>query len=448
MNIRHISYSLVAATMLASCADEGVKAPEETGGKGDVILSISYSTDDFGPGLLRSRSDIEETLCWSDWNEKKVNSLDFYLIGADGKISFYKKLENTSDDCGVPHTVVEFSDGANSNVADLTFEKLNASSGIYMVANHPLGLSGSERIGKSFDDLYADALAFTDNQYREQQNQFVMVGFFKLPTEVSEYSRIVVPLRRIIAKIRVSVKHRYGGADGEPVDVAPGDFRSMLCRYGSTVRVMPDELMPTFSHDGQSADFSNIWPATDVTLAGSFANSDWDYPEDITVAHPWQMIRGNGHVYYSCPTDWVDYSKLKRQCSRKGNTGHNDADHDAGNRYEITDCDDTAPINEEREMFLLIKAPYAETQGEKTTDYFYRVPLNYRITNINDQQCFSEADLTDKVFGLYRVQRNHFYDITVLLDRPGAVRPNEAVAPSFLLQVADLTDGGTYDYYY
>ncbi len=136
----------------------------------------------------------------------------------------------------------------------------------------------------------------------------------------------------------------------------------------------------------------------------------------------------------------MDYSLLKNTSSRNGQTNHEN--HNDGSRYEVTDLDDKPCIVDKREMFLLVKAPY------KGKQYFYRVPINYRLPTINDQQCYSAEDLTERVFSLYRAERNHFYDITAFIDREGAASPAEAIDPAFTLTVAPMEDGGTYDYIY
>lgn len=87
-------------------------------------------------------------------------------------------------------------------------------------------------------------------------------------------------------------------------------------------------------------------------------------------------------------------------------------------------------------MFIIVKAPY------DGIEYFYKVPINYRFADINDQQCFSKEDLTDKVFPLYRADRNTFYDIKVLIDRAGGATPATAVNATISIR----TDNGFIPY--
>lgn len=412
---------------MAACSDDPVAGnPDEQ----ETILTISYSTEGYGAGL--SRSDSEETLCWSDWNEKRIETLDLYLLNDAGVVTFYKAIDDAgSNDCNVTHTLLEFKEGAEPIVDGLDFETLNAASQIALVANYQLTGTG-ERVGKDFKTLYSANLTWTDGEQMTRKDKFIMVGTFKLPAQISRYSNIVVPLRRVAAKIRLSLLN----TDGSYTPAA--DFYSILCRYSLTGRVLPDERMPSF-RENNTANPGVIYP-TLVNPSGPFAGTDWSYPLDLTERHPDSMVRDNGHVYYTCPADWVDYSKVMRQCNRNGQSGHKN--HNDGSRFEVANLDDTPCVDSMREMFLLVKAPY------KGHEYFYRVPVNYRLPSINDQQCYSAADLADMVFSLYRAERNCFYDITAFIDREGAATPEHALDPAFAVSIAPMEDGGSTDYYY
>lgn len=94
---------------------------------------------------------------------------------------------------------------------------------------------------------------------------------------------------------------------------------------------------------------------------------------------------------------------------------------------------------------MIVYATY-EGNGKK---YFYKVPINYRLSKLNDRQCFSSKELDEEVLSLYRADRNHFYDVAAIIDRPGAGTPEEAINnPMFTATIAPLTDGGTFDYIY
>ncbi|MCM1331180.1 MAG: hypothetical protein NC248_01060 [Bacteroides sp.] len=420
-------YSILAIAMLSACSDDSISAPDDS--SADPRISFAYRVDNYGQGMSRA----DGTYCWQEdgWNENRVLSLDLFLI-KEGIITAHmqnQKLIKTSD-C-LSHTFANYADLPDG----FSITEIEESDHIALVANYRPYLEGNN-VGKEFMTVYKN---LNDLEIDSKQEGFVMVGYIPTPTDFDPKSTIEIPLQRIAAKIRVSLKSVSGAL------LDPSTFCSTLCRYVTEAQVKPEEGLPTFTET--LADPASLF-TTSVAVNGIGAGGDWDYPEDLTEPH--DLIRDNGHVYYTYPSDWIDYSRVKNQCTRNGETdkGHNDDDHKKGLRYEVIDLDDRAPIKDSREMFLIVKAPYTNPTNGATREYFYKVPVNYRVSAINDQQCFSAADLTDKVFPLYRAERNHFYDITALIDRPGAATPLEATALRFTLTVAPLIDGGTYDYIY
>ncbi|MCM1092519.1 MAG: hypothetical protein NC421_01035 [Lachnospiraceae bacterium] len=420
-------YSILAIVMLSACSDDSISTPDDS--SADPRISFAYRVDNYGQGMSRA----DGTYCWQEdgWNENQVLSLDLFLI-KEGIITAHmqnQELIKTSD-C-LSHTFANYADLPDG----FSITDIKASDHIALVANYQPYLEGNN-VGKEFMTVYKNLNRLDIDS---KQVGFVMVGYIPTPTDFDPKSTIEIPLQRIAAKIRVSLKSVSGAL------LDPSTFCSTLCRYVTEAQVRPEEGLPTFSET--FADPASLF-TTSVAVNGIGAGGDWDYPEDLTEPH--DLIRDNGHVYYTYPSDWIDYSRVKNQCTRYGETdkGHNDDDHKKGLRYEVIDLDDRAPINDSREMFLIVKAPYTNPANGATREYFYKVPVNYRVSAINDQQCFSAADLTDKVFPLYRAERNHFYDITALIDRPGAATPLEATALRFTLTVAPLIDGGTYDYIY
>lgn len=418
-------YSILALAMLSACSDDSISTPDDP--SADPVTSFAYRVDNYGQGMSRAAG----TYCWQKdgWNENQVLSLDLFLI-KEGIITAHmhnQKLVNTAD-C-LSHTFANYADLPDG----FSITEIEESDHIALVANYQPYLEGNN-VGKEFMTVYKN---LNDLKIDSKQAGFVMVGYIPTPTDFDPKSTIEIPLQRIAAKIRVSLKSVSGAL------LDPSTFCSTLCRYVTEAQVKPEEGLPTFTE--ALADPASLF-TTSVAVNGIGAGGDWDYPDDLTEPH--KLIRDNGHVYYTYPSDWIDYSRVKNQCTRNGQSGHSDSDHKNGLRYEVIDLDDRAPIVDDREMFLIVKAPYTNPANGATREYFYKVPVNYRVSAINDQQCFSAADLTDKVFPLYRAERNHFYDITALIDRPGAATPLEATALRFTLTVAPLIDGGTYDYIY
>lgn len=419
MNFKRLSYIYLSSILLAACSDDVPVEPGQLETTGE--FAICYSTDDYGMAMSRA----ESSLCWSDLNERKVENLDFYLINSEGKITHHKALitESVSDlECNVAQEIIKFDADATGIVP--TFEDVAKASKIALVANYPV--VGGDVIGKTLKEIYSSDL--TGLVHNEIQNKFVMYGEIDVPENLSRFRKLVVPLRRIVAKIRVTL------TNPDNTEFKADNFNSMLCRYVTKTKFFPESLFPEFSGVDVAITSLSSTTSVDVENKLSSESSSWEYTDDITSKG---IIRAtdtndNGHIYYTYPSDWIDYNSIKNQCTRKDGFH---ADH-KDERYEILDYDDKAPVNADREMFVIVKAPY------NCIEYFYKVPINYRFAEINDYQCFSKADLTDKIFPLYRADRNTFYDIKVLIDRAGGATPATAVNATISIR----TDSGFIPY--
>lgn len=88
------------------------------------------------------------------------------------------------------------------------------------------------------------------------------------------------------------------------------------------------------------------------------------------------------------------------------------------------------PINSDRETRILLRAPF---DGKL---YYYDIPVNFRLPEKNDDINIKFEDYKD----LYRIQRNHIYDITVTIDRAGGITEGEAETPELQYEVAPYDD--------
>jgi len=411
MKIKAFLYSTLISCLLAACGDNGI-ASDEPDGDGSSSLSISFTLDDYGQGVLRGRAHNPD-YCWNEdgWNERTVNALDFFLI-KENAVTFHQHVTVSKSDCEKDVTLFD-AEKTDNIITGLTYDKVREADMVLLVAN--ADLASSDPVGSTLTNLYKNLSGL---QHDRQQASFVMEGSFEIPDNLKYNADITIPLQRIAAKIRLTLLK----SDKTTV-ITPDKFKSALCHYVTDAQVMP-ENQPTVTTD-RVLDSSGLFTAS-VTAHGGEDSK----PESHSLTH------SNGHVYYTYPSDWIDYSKFKKQCSNKDKDGHNG--HTDDNRYEIADYDDRAPIREDREMYLIIEAPF------NTTNYFYKVPVNYRLYENNDRQCFSENEIKNSIFPLYRVGRNCFYDITATIDRKGGESPELAI----LLSVAPLADGGTYDYIY
>ena len=66
-----------------------------------------------------------------------------------------------------------------------------------------------------------------------------------------------------------------------------------------------------------------------------------------------------------------------------------------------------------RETFIVIKRP-VRVNGQYVENNYYKVPVNFRLPEDSDSMNPSDAS------HLYKIERNHIYDITVLIDKLGS----------------------------
>lgn len=421
MKIKFI-YCILTTLVLAACSDQLSDMPENLSQE-SMECGIRYITTGMSHTGATTRAD---NYCWDDWNENAIFSIDVLLLDGEDKIlAFYHKDSDTelSNNCNTENSFAQY-----SQLPKEFMQNFKNASKIVMVANYPDELKKTDILGKDFGDIYK---SHTMSCHDDYQDYFVMAGEEKIEADNFSLTKdLTVSLERLAVKVRVALRYPSGNY------ISASDFYSQLYHYAlKSDFSTPIDFPPLNSG---KLDGSEIHTAT-VELYPEGYSSFTTYPDDIEEEH--NMIRDNGHVYYCYPSDWVDYGQFSNSCPRNGKTGHTDSDHTNGKRYSISNYDDKAPIDTDREMFLIVKAKY---EGK---DYFYKVPTNYRFYLKNDQLCYSKEEIKE-VMSLYRAERNHFYDIVATVDRAGAASPAEAINPAFTLEVAPLTADSPLDYIY
>lgn len=422
----YILPSILISVLLAGCSDKSADYPAMTN---DGPVTISYATS----GYAGSRASGEATdHGWDEFNENHVYSLDLFLVKDDKVTLYWSKVypDNTpnSTDCDTRHTFI-------SDDPELSHERISNADYIYLVANSPQRFT----VDPDETPLLKDVLSIdlTGLNAREKQDRFVMTGEVKLTDEMKKVAyNINIPLERVAAKIKINL------LDKEKSPITAEQFTSVI-QHNATGA--------TLSHRYDTSNY--YWNNTrlackDNIPSGFIDNNDWESLTDITEPHPSEMTREGGHVYYTYPTDWYNLTAnyIEKGCKR---TSHKDAAHTDKDgvvrteRVTIRDYDKSEPIIAGRQVYAIVQAPF------KGKTYFYKVPVNKRLYKYNDQQCFSEHVLFNDILPLYRADRNHFYDVTAIIDRQGASTPSEAASnPYFIATIADMTDGGTFDYIY
>ena len=227
------------------------------------------------------------------------------------------------------------------------------------------------------------AATVTDLTCYDKQDQFVMDG--KVTIEASMWTdkdlHIQINLKRAAAKVRLHF--------ASSTDWAQVSYR--FCHYANTATVLEQEETEEYTY------------VNDLVLT--------DDPTEENQLTPATAITENGTqclVLYTYPNNW--YS---------GN-GNPEDDH----------LNVAPPINSDRETRILLRAPF---DGKL---YYYDIPVNFRLPLENDATEIKFEDYKD----LYRIQRNHIYDITVTIDRAGGSESEPVILPSINYYVVEWNE--------
>lgn len=301
-------------------------------------------------------------------NENWVNELDLFIFRSDG--TFYKH---------VPLPDLLYDDQQNNNYHEwatgLSAEEIHNGDRIYLIANASTTVSAIQTL----DGLKAATL--TGLECQEKQDYFVMDGNATVAAAMWSDNNLVVPidLARAAAKVRLS----FAGS----VDWSQVSYR--FCHYASTSSLIDlgddeDDYLVTLSLEN--------YPAGSAEYPSSY--------DGLEPASPITEQDKECLVLYSYANSWY--------------AGDGEDDH----------LNTGAPIDEKRETFILLKAPYDNVL------YYYEVPVNYRLPEDNDSIVPDESYKE-----LYRLRRNYIYDITVRIDRPGGTETEPVKLPTLYYSV-------------
>ena len=130
------------------------------------------------------------------------------------------------------------------------------------------------------------------------------------------------------------------------------------------------------------------------------------------VATPNLKVEGKA-VVYSYANSWIDTSK---------------------------DPKEEEPIDVSKQTYILLKAKY---NGK---DYFYKVPVNKRLYEGNDESTTDGKPNWANYEPLYRLDRNTIYDVTAKVDREGGDTPENPATLYVNPIVSDWDDNIAWDY--
>lgn len=385
-----------ACCWLAACSqDDGVTASAGN----DTGVRLRFSVTENG-----STTRAEDEDGWNgEWNENKITRLDLFQFQADEAETLRKHYEptlssNPFDFEATNNTYYEM------EVEGLTYQDLitNSTDKFYLVANCP---QLKEANISTLSDLKAAMIAPDLNVYGKQSS-FVMDAKttsddkdLYVIDETQKQITLSFQLYRAAAKIRLAVKS--ASTDGKGKDILAeceyqlyntvADGTSVLAESEKYGKGTEQELSP----EEEMRSFQTIYNNTEKNI--------------------------NQAVFYSYPNSWFDEGKV---------SGSDD-------KWTITDFTSKTPIDTKRQTYILLKAPFGDT------DYYYKVPVNYALYKDNDATSFTNEQL-EEIRDLYRINRNHLYDITVTIDREGGSL-TEPVTPKFHILVEDWKEGGSYE---
>ena len=356
---------LVVTGLFAACTEDvSFSSSIEDEGKGCIVLSYAVGGSDV---LTRTPEPG-----WDDWNENLITRLDLFVFGSDGqsKGHYGEPIDNVQ----APQENNDDSDARTWEIPLSAFPNADIQAGdaVYLIANAP------ESIADGVEDL-ADLQGKTIQglSCNKKQDKFVMDGNMTVKDNmISDINNInigVIPLKRAAAKIRIKFSSETDW----------NDVSYRFYHYVSTAKLLD------LGWDAEDAYLEGLQPPlplypieTEAMEKVNTASTEESYNYDA---------EGKQLVFYSYANNWFK--------------PYDDEDTEEENQV----VDEKEPIDESKQTYILLYAPY---EGEH---YYYKVPVNYRLPDYNDDILIEP----EKYRHLYRLQRNYIYDITVDIDRPG-----------------------------
>lgn len=381
-SVLHIISLWAICLACASCSQEDISQPVSIDGDGQVKILYKIA----GTSLSRATEDgwgDEDNNGTDEWHENIINHIDLFVFNSNNK-TLFKHIASSGNLNVDAKSVQTFTQN------ELTYNDVTTGNYIYyMVANC------------EFDDNIVEGTFTLEDlkkkitpklTFNDKQTSFAMDGKIEdAPTPVNNAVTLSFELERAAVKIRLSVF----SADGTTSII--NDCQYQLYNYvekGTSVLAESEG----YGEQGRES-------------MSSLENANLIY-DDSKV------------VFYSYPNDWFDENKVSEYV---------DEDGKRNGTWVIDDYVNSTPVLSEKEIYILLKAPF---EGK---DYYYKVPVNYTIYKNNDAISFTDEELKE-IHDLYQMQRNHIYDITVTIDREGGITEGEAKRPSLQYNVADYDE--------
>lgn len=365
-----------------SCSDETAPqqaVPDNSKGQVKILYKIA--------GSSLSRAETTPEPGWNgDWHENLITRIDLFVFneGTTDTNPCYKHIEVSA---GQGESLSDKADEYEPlSTNELTYEEVSEGNyTYYMVANCPQ-LAGQQNITLA---QLKEKMIETAIVLDEKQDVFVMDGEGnRTDTNDEQTITLSFDLSRAAVKIRLTVNDKNG--------------KSILnrCKYS----------------------FQNY-----VTAGTSVMQESEAYGEgrgqnrmcmERNADEMFSLTYDIKAVFYSYPNDWFDESLLN--------------DKGTFTDPEIYAKDDL--IDEEKQTYILLKAPFTNEEGIEVESY-YKVPVNFTIADYNDKVSFSKDEIETLRDNYYRMKRNYIYDITVTIDHEGGTYLDPEEVKNLVLKV-------------
>ena len=351
-----------------ACSEETAPQPATDGGDGQLRITYKIA------GTSTTRASFGEEPGWTTWNENKIVRVDLFVFDAAGNCVKHIKAAGTED-----APLANRADGAYTTLAtdELTYEEVRDGSYTYhMVANCEQLASVDKPTLTELQAMMIDRPSIT---YNTTQALFVMDGKGTVDIQGDNIT-LSFDLERAATKIRLTV------LDEDGTDITEQcSFR--LHNY------VPQKAWVLAREEREADEADDVNAFYDLSVVETDIQR-----ESMSTATEYHSLlnRDNQVVFYSYPNDWFDESKA----------------HLANGAWTIDDYTTADPILRDRQTYILLEAPY------DGVDYHYEIPVNLSTYENNDAASFTEAQYKE-IRDLYRLQRNHIYDITAKIDRRG-----------------------------
>ena len=320
------------------------------------------------------------------WNENLVDRLDLFVI-REGNVSLHRAFDE-----------VNYTDPQDNSyqplATDLTIEDIAGCDAVYLVANCE-GIVSATTL-QELQDATVNGLA-----YNQRQTSFVMDAKVSSPQQDTDGNiTLKFDLVRAAAKIRITIQPQ-----GPNNGINTQEIKYKVNNFATSVHVLARTSSEEYNNTRTSSQ------ELEKVTSGQVQTSNGGYTSHI--------------VFYSYPQDWFDEAKVRQ---------------DGNGNYTIDGLHTEAPIVAERQAYILLYAPCKT--GTTPIYGYYKVPLNNLLPDSNDQETFNEQEY-NAIRSLYRLERNHLYDITVTIDAPGGP-VEDPVTPGYTIRINDWTEGGNY----